>query len=106
VKTGDHVLLRELEAEALGVVVDILDLGKLEGNESLVTAGKGLLGLDTNGSGGLVHGRPAGEEVEASGSNTDGAGDEKRGWQAAALGLGSFGSIATGLLEVEFICQH
>lgn len=105
-KTGDHVLLGQLEAEALGVVVDILDLGKLEGNESLVTTGEGLLGLNANGSGGLVHGRPAGKEVEAGGSDTDSTGDEEGGGQTAALGLGSFGGIATGLLEVQLICQH
>ena len=44
VQAGDHVALGQLKAQALGVVVDILDLGQLEGEEALVAALEGRLG--------------------------------------------------------------
>ena len=43
-ETRHLVLLGQLEAEALGVVVDVDDLGELERQEALVAAGKGSLG--------------------------------------------------------------
>lgn len=47
VQAGDHVVLGQLEAEALGVVVDDLDVLKLQRDEALVAAGQGLLGADS-----------------------------------------------------------
>jgi hypothetical protein len=61
----DHVLLGELEAQALGVVVDILNLGELQRDESLITSGKSLLGLDGSDGSDLVTGGGTGEEVVA-----------------------------------------
>jgi hypothetical protein len=80
VETRDHVLLGKFEAEALGVVVDVLDLGELQGDEALVASSEGLLRLDAGGGGDLVSGRRAGEEVVASAGNTDTASDDE--WEA------------------------
>ena len=50
-QAGDHVLLGELEAEALGVVVDVNDLGELQRQEALVAARERGLGGRLGGAG-------------------------------------------------------
>ena len=83
VKTRDLVLLGKSEAELLGVVVDFLDLVKLQANEALVTTLEGLwsragwygsadLVLDLLDSGVSLGGTAVEDEVAAcSGSSGD-----------------------------------
>lgn len=105
VEARHHVILRESEAQALGVVVDQLDLLELEANPALVAADKGLLDLaggellghllDAGLS--LLGGTRAGEEVGAGTGNTNSGGTEEDG--AAAATLGGLGRIGAAGLE-------
>jgi hypothetical protein len=101
-KPSDLVGLGQLEAEALRVVVDDLDLGELEGQEALVSAGEGRLGGGRRGgsSGDLGGGRGAAEEVVACTAEGGRAGDVQDG-VGAALGCAGLGGVPTGVLETQ-----
>lgn len=104
VEARHHVILRESEAQALGVVVDQLNLLELEANPALVTAGEGLLDLAggellghlLDVGLGLLGGTGAGEEVGAGTGDTNSGGTEEEG-AAAAAGGGLGGIRAAGL---------
>merc|ERR1712169_124048 len=93
VEARDHVALGQLEAEALGVVVDILHLGQLQRDEALVAARKGHLGrrdgLDLGRSA-----RPA-KVVVTSTAKGSGTGSVEKG-VGSALGC-RLGGVATSL---------
>lgn len=78
VQAGNHVVLGQFEAEALGVVVDVVDFLELEANEALLPAGKGLLGFGAHGFAdlrlGLLGGGRAGQEVVARTGGAEGDG--------------------------------
>ena len=101
-QSSDVVGLGQLEAEALGVVVDELDLGELQGQETLVAAGEGRLGGGRRGGGGgdLGGGRGAAEEVVARTAEGGRAGDVQDGVGAALAGAG-LGGVPAGLLETR-----
>lgn len=94
-QTRHLVLLRQLEAEALGVVVDVLDLGEPQGDEALVAARERRGRRDDcrsrGGSG------AAAEEVVAACAEGPGPGDEEE-WVEAALGCARLGSVAASVL--------
>ena len=114
--TGDldsrhHVILGQLEAEALGVVVDHLDLLELEADpiarQRLL--GSGARDLVGNGAGGLLHvglgllgGRSAGEEVVSDTGETGGTSRVEERVAALLGGVkgGLFGGIAAELLHM------
>lgn len=101
-QTRDLARLGQLEAEALGVVVDVLDLGEAQGDEALVAAREGgCLGRRRLGDLGSGRGRRRGaaEEVVARSAEGARAGDEEERVGAALAGAG-LGGVATGLLWV------
>lgn len=96
-----HVVLRESEAQALGVVVDQLNLLELEAEPALVAADEGLLDLAggdllshlLNAGLSLLGGTSTGEKVGAGTGKTNSGGTEEDGATAATLGrLGRIGA--------------
>ncbi len=107
-QAGHLVLLGKLEAEALGVVVDVDDLGKLERQEALVAAGKGSLGgllgsgagLGAAAQGAVVVGAAAedrrAEDVDGGIAAAAAAGARRRRRRRSGSGLGRSGSSGFG----------
>lgn len=100
-QTGDHVLLGQLKAEALGVVIDINHLGELERKEALVAASKCRLG-GRLGDCDLAAATAA--EVVRAGANDGGANGVDSGI-AAGLGADLCGSLGClgGLLGLGLL---
>lgn len=95
--------LGQLEAEALGVVVDELDLGQLQGDEALIKASESFLRLSTdrllNLRLGLLH-RGRSTEVPVAGAGQTGRASREQQCVGTALGAG-LGSIAADVLQTS-----
>lgn len=101
------VALGQLEAEALGVVVDVLDLGQLQRQEALVAAGEGRLsrgaGLAARLAAVVVVSRTAEGSSATEEQKKVAAAAGRRGRGSALRGrrLGRLGRVTTSLLQFD-----
>ena len=108
-QTRDLVGLGKLEAQTLRVVVDNLDIGKLERQEALVTASEGLLGLNTNSllhisSDGGSRGSLAAAKVPVA-CTTNGGSTSSEQKSVGAAGASGLGGISANRLNYE-LAKH